>query len=67
MHILMYKIFVHESGGRVSQIARAVGKERDLWGKNLNKNLDLKHIYLFKSNKVNNSCLYKYIIHLSVL
>jgi hypothetical protein len=29
-------------------------------GKNLHKNLDLKHIYFFKYYKVNNSCLYKY-------
>jgi hypothetical protein len=43
-------------------------RARGFVGKNLHKNLDLKHIYFFKYYKVNNSCLYKYnIIHLRVL
>ena len=47
MHILMYNIFVHQSGGRVKQIARA---ERACFaGKSLRKISVLKYIYFFKT------------------
>jgi hypothetical protein len=47
MHILMYSIFVHQSGGRVRQIARA--GRAGFAGKSLHKISVLKYIYFFKT------------------
>ena len=47
MHILTYDIFVHQSGGRVRQIARA--ERAGFAGKSLHKISVLKYIYFFKT------------------
>jgi hypothetical protein len=44
MHILMYNIFVHQSGGRVARAERA-----GFAGKSLHKISVLKYIYFFKT------------------
>ena len=46
MHILMYNIFVHQSGGRVGQIARV--DRAGFAGKSLHKISVLKYIYFLK-------------------